>query len=102
VLDCTGSGPYSNVIAGVDWVTNHNNCATYPPAVANMSLGGPPSDSLDSAVNYSVYSCGIPYAVAAGNDNVDANNQSPARAAYAFTIGASDMSDTRVVFERRP
>jgi len=98
VLDCSGSGTTSNVIAGVDWVTNHNNCAAYPPAVANMSLGGPPSDSLDGAVNYSVYSCGIPYVVAAGNDDVDASNQSPARAYQAWAIGASDESDTRANF----
>ncbi len=36
VLDCSGSGYTSGVIAGVDWVTAHHQT----PAVANMSLGG--------------------------------------------------------------
>src|SRR5438445_13614250 len=37
VLNCSGSGADSTVIAGVDWVTGHG----IHPAVANMSLGGP-------------------------------------------------------------
>lgn len=36
VLNCSGSGSTSGVIAGIDWVTS--NAAS--PAVANMSLGG--------------------------------------------------------------
>ena len=93
VLDCSGSGPTSGVIAGVNWVTqNHIN-----PAVANMSLGGGASSALDSAVN-SLSNSGVPIAVAAGNSNVDACGSSPARAANAITTGSTTSSDARSSF----
>jgi subtilisin family serine protease len=93
VLDCQGSGSYSQIIAGVDWVTAH---AT-GPAVANMSLGGDPSTALDDAVNRSIAK-GVTYAVAAGNDNKLACSASPARAAAAITVGATDRADARAAF----
>ena len=93
VLNCSGSGSTSGVISGVNWVTaNH-----VKPAVANMSLGGGASSSLDSAVNNSI-SAGVTYAVAAGNSNTNAANQSPARVAAAITVGSSTSSDARSSF----
>jgi subtilisin family serine protease len=93
VLSCSGSGSNSGVIAGVDWVTaNH-----VKPAVANMSLGGSASSALDSAVANSV-AAGVSYAVAAGNENQNACNVSPARAASANTVGATTSSDARSSF----
>jgi hypothetical protein len=93
VLGCDGSGATSTVIAGVDWVTaNHIS-----PAVANMSLGGSVQTDLDTAVRNSV-NAGVTYTIAAGNNNVDADNQSPARVREALTIGAVDSSDTRASF----
>jgi len=93
VLDCQGSGTTSGVIDGIDWVTNNHAS----PAVANMSLGGGVSTSLDNALNNSVAS-GVFYAVAAGNSNADACNSSPSRAAEAYTIAATDDTDTRASF----
>jgi subtilisin family serine protease len=93
VLDCQGSGSYSAIIAGVDWVTAH---ATLP-AVANMSLGGSTSKALDDAVNRSIAK-GVTYAVAAGNDNKDACKQSPADTPAAITVGATDSADKRASF----
>lgn len=93
VLNCSGSGSNSGVIAGVDWVTaNHQS-----PAVANMSLGGGASTALDNAVANSV-SAGVTYAVAAGNENQNACNVSPARAASAITVGSTTSSDARSSF----
>ena len=93
VLGCNGSGSYSGVIAGVDWVVaNH-----VAPAVANMSLGGGLSTGLNQAIETAVQS-GIFFAVAAGNDNTDACNRSPASAPSAFTVGASTSSDARSSF----
>lgn len=90
VLDCSGSGSTSGVIAGVDWVTaNHAS-----PAVANMSLGGGASQSLDDAVARSIAS-GVTYAIAAGNSAADACNTSPARAPAAITVGATESDDAR-------
>ncbi len=90
VLDCNGSGTTSGVIAGVDWVTKH---AT-KPAVANMSLGGGASSSLDTAVKNSIASS-VSYTLAAGNDGKDACNYSPARVPEGLTIGASTSSDSK-------
>jgi len=93
VLDCNGSGSLAGVIAGIDFVTaNHSGLS-----VANMSLGGGASTALDNAVNNSVAS-GVFYAVAAGNSNTNACNESPARAALAYTVGATTSSDTRASF----
>ncbi len=93
VLDCSGSGTTSGVIAGVDWVTAHH----ISPAVANMSLGGGASTALDTAVRNSIAS-GVTYAVAAGNANVNATNSSPARVSQAITVGSSTINDVRSSF----
>ncbi|MBX3294599.1 MAG: S8 family peptidase [Acidobacteria bacterium] len=93
VLNCSGSGSNSGVIAGVDWVTaNH-----VKPAVANMSLGGGASSALDTAVNNSI-NAGVSYVVAAGNSNANACNYSPARVANAITVGSTTSSDARSSF----
>jgi subtilisin family serine protease len=93
VLNCSGSGSTSGVIAGVDFVrTNHSN-----PAVANMSLGGGASSALDTAVN-NLSNSGVAIAVAAGNSNTDACTSSPARAANAITVGATTTTDARASF----
>ena len=93
VLDCNGSGTLSGVIAGVDWVAqNHQS-----PAVANMSLGGGASTSLDNAVANAV-AAGVTVAVAAGNENQNACNVSPAREPSALTVGSTTSSDTRSSF----
>jgi aqualysin 1 len=93
VLDCGGSGTTSGVIAGVDWVTaNH-----VKPAVANMSLGGGASTSLDNAVKNSI-AAGVTYAIAAGNSNANACNYSPARVTEAVTIGATTSTDARASY----
>lgn len=93
VLGCSGSGSTSGVIAGVDWVTGNRVL----PAVANMSLGGGISASLDQAVRNSIAS-GVTYAIAAGNSNADACNASPARTAEAITVGSTTTSDARSSF----
>jgi len=93
VLDCRGSGTTSGVIAGVDWVA----AQTYRPAVANMSLGGGASSTMDNAVTNAV-SKGVTFVVAAGNSNANACNYSPARAATAITVGATTNTDARASY----
>ncbi len=93
VLNCEGSGTDAQVIAGIDWVTaNH-----VKPAVANMSLGGEAAQALDDSVRNSI-AAGITYALAAGNDNADACNGSPARTLEAITVGSSTRTDRRSMF----
>jgi subtilisin family serine protease len=97
VLNCSGSGTWSGVIAGINYVTAQH--ATGAPAVANMSLGGGASSSVDTAVRNSILD-GVSYAIAAGNGNAggkgqNACNYSPARVSEAMTIGATDRTDTK-------
>lgn len=111
VLGSNGSGTMSDVVGGVAWAaeqaavkaaaareefrktgkTNHKG------SVANMSLGGGKSKALDDTVNRAV-DAGIHFAVAAGNDNRDACNNSPAAAEKAITVGASNLGDERAYF----
>ncbi|WP_458245745.1 S8 family peptidase [Streptomyces sp. MAI_2237] len=93
VLDNSGSGTTSQVIAGIDWVTRHAR----KPAVANLSLGGRHSAQLDAAVRNSIAS-GVTYAVAAGNDGLPAALYSPADVRQAITVGATDRTDARAAF----
>jgi subtilisin family serine protease len=93
VLDCTGSGTWSGVIAGVDWVAT----STQRPAVANMSLGGDASTAVDAAVAGAVAK-GVTMVVAAGNSNADACNYSPSREPSAITVGATTSADARASY----
>lgn len=93
VLDCSGSGSNSGVIAGINWVAQNH----ISPAVANMSLGGGASQAVDDAVN-ALAASGVFVAVAAGNENQDACNTSPARAANVTTVAASTIADAKASF----
>jgi subtilisin family serine protease len=94
VLDCGGSGTWSGIIAGLDWVVGNHVSG---PAVANMSLGGGVSSTVDAAVQR-VIADGVTVAVAAGNSNANACNTSPARVSAALTVGATDNADRRASF----
>jgi subtilisin family serine protease len=89
VLDRRGSGSYSGVIAGVDYVKA--NAASGD--AANMSLGGPPSTALDDAVKAASNVC--PFAIAAGNESDHAGNYSPARAngPNIYTVSSMAQGD---------
>ena len=91
-----GSGTDSDVIEGIDWVTDHVQRNDWP-AVANMSLGGGASPALDLTVCSSIRA-GVTYAVAAGNDSEDACRTSPSRVVQAAVTGASDRADRRASF----
>ncbi|MGW0464033.1 S8 family peptidase [Streptomyces sp. NPDC003027] len=93
VLNNQGSGTTAQVVAGIDWVTRN----AVKPAVANMSLGGGVDSALDTAVRNSIAS-GVTYAVAAGNDNSNASNYSPARVSEAITVGSTTNTDARSSF----
>lgn len=95
VLNASGSGTFSQVICGVDWVTAHASTIE----VANMSLGGSgfdpgtgcsTGDALHDAICRSVRA-GVTYVVAAGNNNANAANTVPA--AYNEVITVSALAD---------
>ncbi len=95
VLDDRGSGSYSDVIDGIDYVAANASSGD----VANLSLGGGTSDAVDDAVRNAADQ-GVLFAIAAGNDGADANNYSPARVEYnnVWTVSATDDTDTFASF----
>lgn len=93
VLNCSGSGTTTGVVSGINWVAAN----AIKPAVANMSLGGGASTSIDNAVQNAI-NAGITFVVAAGNSNANACNYSPARAANAITVGATTSTDARASY----
>lgn len=96
VLDCNGSGSFDGVIAGIDWVTADHQAGE--PAVANMSLGGGFSQTVNDAVSAAVAD-GVTFALAAGNDYAaDACDGSPSSTPEAITVGATEDSDARAVY----
>ncbi|KAG6849397.1 hypothetical protein H0H93_008754 [Arthromyces matolae] len=111
VLGSNGSGSMSDVVAGVLFAAEaahkkaekareefqKTGSTKHKGSVANMSLGGGKSRALDEAVNAAV-DTGLHFAVAAGNDNRDACNYSPAAAEKAVTVGASTLGDERAYF----
>ena len=85
-----GTGTNSGIIAGIDWVRRN----AIRPAVVNMSLGGGYSLALNTATTNLINS-GVFVAVAAGNNNANACNASPASASGTVTVAAADWYDTR-------
>jgi subtilisin family serine protease len=93
VLDCNGSGSWSGIIAGINWIANNH----IKPAVANMSISGGYNSSVNAAVT-NLINRGVFTAVAAGNANQNACNYSPASAPGTLTIAASDRTDLKASF----
>ena len=92
VLSCSGSGSYSDVIDGIDWVTYQKSLKPSTPMVINMSLGGGYSSLVNNAVADAV-AAGIIVVVAAGNEYTLASSKSPASAPDAITVGSSMSND---------
>ncbi|WP_433246580.1 S8 family peptidase [Streptosporangium sp. CA-135522] len=92
VLDCSGNGTASKIIAGVDWVTAH----AVKPAVVNMSLNttNGVSDAQDTAIGNSI-AAGITYVVSSGNAGADACRNSPGRVQAAIVVNNADSRDRR-------
>ena len=89
VLDRSGSGTWSGVIDGIDYVAANGRSGD----VANMSLGGGANQAVDDAVKAA--SAQVKFALAAGNDGGDANLHSPARVngPNIYTVSAISSSD---------
>ena len=102
VLDCAGSGSFSGIIAGMEWIARNGRL----PAVANMSIGGlvpQRSASVDLATSNLIAS-GVTVVLAAGNGvpnggvGIDACNGSPGGHPLAITVGATGKTDARTVW----
>jgi serine protease len=91
-LNCAGSGQYSGVIAALDWILSPENPNPKTQAVLNLSIGGPASASLNTAI-LRLTNAGITVVAAAGNESTDACTRSPASAPSAITVGATTLAD---------
>lgn len=93
VLDANGSGPWSDVIAGIERAVDPDG--DLDPSdhadVINMSLGGPgdADDPIAQAVDAAT-AAGVFVAVAAGNSGGYQRIGSPGSARTALTVGAVD------------
>jgi subtilisin family serine protease len=99
VLDGTGFGTDSAVLAGMEWAAPRAH-------VVSMSLGNQqPSDGADplaQAVDSLTAQHGTLFVIAAGNDGPGASTvSSPGSAASALTVGAVDRDDTLADFSSR-
>ncbi|MFC5750373.1 S8 family peptidase [Actinomadura rugatobispora] len=93
VLDADGFGSVSTIVQAVQWV--QQNAAK--PAVANLSIGGPKSAALNTAVQQLSQS-GVFVSVAAGNENQNACNTSPSSAGWVMSVGATTIYDNRATW----
>ncbi|OGU93291.1 MAG: hypothetical protein A2475_17510 [Ignavibacteria bacterium RIFOXYC2_FULL_35_21] len=95
VLNRNGSGTYSAIIAGIDYVATKASAGD----VANMSFGGGASDALDAAV-INLANHGVYVSIAAGNSAAFAGNYSPARVNHSnvFTLSAHDVNNVFAYF----
>ncbi len=97
VFPCSGSGSTLTVVRALDWLITQKRANPSVPFVANLSLGGTATQSVDDAVARAT-AAGIVVVVAAGNEAVDACTKSPARAPSAITVAASTNLDQRASF----
>ena len=102
VLDCDGSGSSFTIAAGITYILANQaalrgGSAATKKLVANLSLGGPPSTTIDNSVQQLIDN-GIAVSVAAGNEDANACSFSPSRLAAALTVSASDIDDQKADF----
>ncbi|PBK68468.1 peptidase 1 [Armillaria solidipes] len=96
VLDDSGSGYISDILAGLEWVIDAVETSG-KPSIVSLSLGGSTSTTFDNGI-IAVINAGIHVVVAAGNDNTNASGTSPAHVAAAITVGATTIADARASF----
>jgi len=101
VLDSSGSGSFSGVIAGLEWATGKN------PQVMNLSLGQDIAGSCDGtdpvcqAVD-AAWDKGVVVCVAAGNAGPGSSTVgTPGCSKKVITVGASDKADQIAFFSSR-
>lgn len=103
VMNLLGSGTTSDIIKGIEFAANDHKSKVaakqkgYKGATVNMLIGGGASDALDLAANAGT-KAGLHISVAAGNENQDTCDVSPARASGPITVGATDSGDAKASF----
>jgi subtilisin family serine protease len=94
VLNCSGSGATSSVIAGMNWVAAN----AVSPAVVNITLGMAGPNASVNAATTAMVNAGKTVVVSAGSSNANACNFSPASALGVLTVAGSMQNDNRAPF----
>jgi cerevisin len=98
VMSRFGSGSTTDIVAGINYVTDEHNSGSAKKSVMNLSLGASGSNSaMENAVQAAI-DAGVHAAIAAGNSNADACNFTPARVGDALTVGATTSTDSMASF----
>ena len=91
VLDTDGSGYYSDVAAGLEWVADQGY------DVASLSIGGPTSQTIADACRYAS-DRGVLVVAAAGNDSEDVEQTAPATYETVMAVSATRKDDSLASF----
>lgn len=99
VFPCAGQGGASTrvLLEALQWVSTTAAARKPRRGVVNLSLGAGRNTPLNSAVN-ALNAQGLAVVVAAGNENQDAANVSPASASDVMAVGATDIEDQKASF----
>ena len=89
VRDAQNELSWSNIYAGFDYIVNRTKAVPHK-AIANLSITGEANAQADAAAQ-NVIDAGVMLVVAAGNQDGDACNRSPARLPAVVAVGATDF-----------
>ena len=95
VLADDGWGGRGDILQGIDWVGTQRQAYPNHTIVLSMSLGGRGVSQAYETAFANLLRAGIVSVVAAGNEDADACDFSPAFAPSAITVGATDSDDRR-------
>jgi len=103
VLGEGGQGSMSNVLKGIEWVLKEHLITAKKSdkrvkSIVNMSLGGAKSRIIDNIIKHVLLNKDITIIVAAGNENQDLSNTSPASSEGVIATMASTKENTRAFF----
>ncbi|GIZ46915.1 hypothetical protein CKM354_001002100 [Cercospora kikuchii] len=99
VLNRNNQGQLSWFLAGIDWAYRDMfRTGLRGLSVLNLSLGGPSNAQFNAAVN-AAGKDGLIIVAAAGNDNIDARQISPANAEEVCTVGGTNINDERFLLQ---
>ncbi|MCP3686480.1 MAG: S8 family serine peptidase, partial [bacterium] len=97
VFNWMGSASYAIILESMEWVIEAHKKHSGEAGIVSMSLGGGKNTALNQAVA-KIHEAGMLIVVAAGNSDKDSCSGSPSSSPEAYTVGASEIDDSRAYF----